>query len=220
MAVVVLKKRNIRVLVITVLLLGLTFTVLRSTGSAWIPSSRGEYSIISGKQSSNEQDLVNYGSVEQQQQQQQPTEQEQQVAEVDVDAPVITPDSIIKENNPKSHSFDPKEEFDRLIRSAPVVMFSKTYCPFSRALKDLLFKNFEINPQIVIVELDEYPNGQKLQEYIGEKTGRKTVPNLMVNGQSRGGFDDLNALFESSTLFNDLTTWSDNKFTIKQKTTS
>ena len=50
------------------------------------------------------------------------------------------------------------------------------------------------------MELDIHPNGQALQSYLGEVTGRRTVPNVIVNGVSIGGGDDMRALEAAGTV--------------------
>jgi hypothetical protein len=44
------------------------------------------------------------------------------------------------------------------------------------------------------VELDEHPLGPALQDHLLKKTGRRTVPNILINGVSIGGADDVIAL--------------------------
>ncbi|OBA24796.1 glutaredoxin-domain-containing protein [Hanseniaspora valbyensis NRRL Y-1626] len=88
------------------------------------------------------------------------------------------------------------KEFENLTVNYPIIIFSKTYCPFSKGLKEL-FANFDITPSLKIVELDTHENGAALQEHIAEKTGRKTVPNVIIpnnNLQSLGGFDDFKSM--------------------------
>ena len=88
------------------------------------------------------------------------------------------------------------KEFENLTVNYPIILFSKTYCPFSKGLKEL-FANFNITPSLKIVELDTHENGAALQEHIAEKTGRKTVPNVIIpnnNLQSLGGFDDFKSM--------------------------
>jgi glutaredoxin len=57
-----------------------------------------------------------------------------------------------------------------------------------------------IDPAPFVVELDEHPMGSRLQALLGEKTGRKTVPNVLINGQSIGGGDDIAELDTTDTL--------------------
>jgi glutaredoxin len=51
-----------------------------------------------------------------------------------------------------------------------------------------------------VVELDQHPRGRQLQALLGENTGRRTVPNVLVNGRSIGGGDDIVGLDEHDEL--------------------
>ena len=77
------------------------------------------------------------------------------------------------------------------INRVTVIVFSKSYCPYSRRAKGILLEKYTINPAPFVVELDQHPLGQKLQAKLGELTGRRTVPNILVNGVSIGGGDDI-----------------------------
>lgn len=55
-----------------------------------------------------------------------------------------------------------KKMFSKNLRLGPLILFSKMYCPYSRNLKALLSENFEFTPQVVIIELNQYPNGGEL----------------------------------------------------------
>lgn len=50
------------------------------------------------------------------------------------------------------------------------------------------------------MELDLEPLGQGLQNALLKSTGRRTVPNILINGKSIGGGDDIQALHESGRL--------------------
>lgn len=104
-------------------------------------------------------------------------------------------------------AFDPAQELQSILSLSPVVMFSKTYCGYSKALKNLLAAEYEISPPPTIVELDKHKKGAQLQEYIGTKTGRQTVPNLFINGVSRGGSDDMRKFHDEGKLLKLLTQW-------------
>ncbi|KAI5305731.1 hypothetical protein KEM56_003497 [Ascosphaera pollenicola] len=90
-------------------------------------------------------------------------------------------------------------EFQSILKRSPVIVFSKSYCPFSRKAKHILSK-YTIVPAPHIVELDEHPLGGRLQVMIGKITGRATVPNILINGKSLGGGDDVEALHQKGTL--------------------
>lgn len=55
-------------------------------------------------------------------------------------------------------------------------------------------------PAPFVVELDQHPMGQKLQLLLARQTGRRTVPNILVNGRSIGGGDDIAALDREQQL--------------------
>lgn len=87
----------------------------------------------------------------------------------------------------------------------PVIIFSKSYCPFSAKAKRILLDNYSIVPAPYVVELDHHHLGRKLQTVLAETTGRRTVPNVLVNGKSIGGGDDMGALDEMDQMTSTLT---------------
>lgn len=104
-------------------------------------------------------------------------------------------------------AFDPEKEYKLILKQAPIMIFSKSYCPHSKFVKDLLQIKYQISPAPFVVELDLHPHGRELQDYIGEVTGRKTVPNVHVNGVSRGGGDEFRALEAENTIETKLKEW-------------
>ncbi|KAL4740843.1 thioredoxin-like protein [Aspergillus similis] len=93
-----------------------------------------------------------------------------------------------------------KAELNEILKRSPIVIFSKTYCPFSKKAKTILLEKYSIVPAPFVVELDQHPLGPQLQSLLGENTGRRTVPNVLVNGRSIGGGDDIVALDEHDEL--------------------
>lgn len=81
-----------------------------------------------------------------------------------------------------------------------VIIFSKSYCPFSKRAKHILLEKYTITPAPYVVELDEHPLGVKLQDTLAQMTGRRTVPNVLVQGKSIGGGDDMQELDETDKL--------------------
>ena len=75
-----------------------------------------------------------------------------------------------------------------------VIIFSKTTCPYSRKAKAILLEKYTIVPAPFVVELNEHRLGQGLQSALAKSTGRRTVPNVLINGKSIGGGDDVEAL--------------------------
>ena len=97
-------------------------------------------------------------------------------------------------------AYDSSLELDSILRRAPVIIFSKTYCFYSAAAKRLLLEEYKLTPGPYIIELDLHPHGAELQEFLKEKTGRGTVPNVLVNGKSLGGGDELKQFHEEGEL--------------------
>lgn len=55
----------------------------------------------------------------------------------------------------------------------------------------MLLEKYVIEPPPYVVELDQRPLGPQIQARLGEMTGRKTVPNVMIYGKSIGGGDEI-----------------------------
>ncbi|KAG0644029.1 thioredoxin-like protein [Tuber brumale] len=92
------------------------------------------------------------------------------------------------------------DELAGILKRSPIIIFSKTYCPHSRAAKDLFLRAYKIVPAPHVVELDSHPHGAELQDLLMKKTGRRTVPNIMISGKSIGGNDDVQQLEREGQL--------------------
>ena len=64
----------------------------------------------------------------------------------------------------------------------------------------VIFGKYKIVPEPYIVELDEHELGPQLQDQLLRMTGRRSVPNILINGKSIGGGDDVVALHEKGDL--------------------
>nr|AJD23147.1 hydrolase [Onygena corvina] len=93
-----------------------------------------------------------------------------------------------------------RTEMNSILKQAPIVIFSKSYCPYSRKAKLLLLEKYDIVPRPLVVELDQHPLGKELQALLASDTGRRTVPNVLVDGKSIGGGDEIEALYTSGEL--------------------
>ncbi|MFW5749586.1 MAG: glutaredoxin 3, partial [Halanaerobium sp.] len=77
-----------------------------------------------------------------------------------------------------------------------IEVYSKDWCPYCKKAKAFLKSKGLKFTEIDINEGDNY-------EVMQERTGNKTVPQIIINDQSLGGYDDLIAL-ENKGEFNDL----------------
>ena len=66
-------------------------------------------------------------------------------------------------------------------------------------------EQYSIVPAPFVVELDQHEMGPRLQDALQKTTGRKTVPNVLINGKSIGGGDDVELLHTSNELINKVT---------------
>jgi glutaredoxin 3 len=73
-----------------------------------------------------------------------------------------------------------------IVSSNPVVVFSKTYCPFCVNVKQLLT---QLGATFKAIELDTETDGSDVQSALKEWTGQKTVPNVFIGGNHIGGCD-------------------------------
>lgn len=87
-----------------------------------------------------------------------------------------------------------------------VIIFSKSYCPHSKKAKRILLENYKITPAPYVVELDNHELGPYIQDSLEKSTGRRTVPNILINGKSIGGGDDIQALHDEGKLIDKVKT--------------
>jgi len=93
----------------------------------------------------------------------------------------------------------PNAFVDNAIAGNTVVVFSKTQCPYSRAAKELLAEGYP-DVKHAIFELDKRDDGDKIQDYLEEKTGQRSVPNIFINQKHIGGSDALKELHEKEKI--------------------
>ncbi|KAI9738952.1 MAG: hypothetical protein M1818_005266 [Claussenomyces sp. TS43310] len=124
--------------------------------------------------------------------------------------PIESEKPVVAEKTPEEHEVE--VELNSILKRSPIIIFSKSYCPHSRRAKGILLEKYDIVwtnpitpplyfgyilmkmiqvPSPVVIELDMHPLGALLQAKLGTMTGRKTVPNVMINGKSIGGGDEV-----------------------------
>lgn len=77
---------------------------------------------------------------------------------------------------------------------AKVIIYTADYCPYCRLAKDLLSAR-----QIAFEEIRVDQDTEKREEMI-RLSNRRTIPQIFINDQSIGGYDDLAALAKSGKL--------------------
>ncbi len=86
---------------------------------------------------------------------------------------------------------------DGLVNSGKNVVFSKSYCPYCTATKNLLNSK---GVAYELLELDQRRDGSEIQQYLAELTSQTTVPNTFLKGKHIGGNSDLQQLNQSGEL--------------------
>ncbi|AES82093.1 putative thioredoxin-disulfide reductase [Medicago truncatula] len=78
-----------------------------------------------------------------------------------------------------------------LTENKPVVMFSKSTCPMSHTVRELI-RGFGTEPYVI--EIDKMPNGQQIERALIQLGRRPTVPAVFIGQQFIGGIDELISL--------------------------
>lgn len=78
---------------------------------------------------------------------------------------------------------------------ATIVLYTTHTCPFCLYAKRLLDNKGVIYTEIFVDQSDELR-----EEMINKSGGRRTVPQIFINDQSIGGYDDLHALDQQGRL--------------------
>ncbi len=84
-----------------------------------------------------------------------------------------------------------------IVSSNPVVVFSKSYCPYCIQVKQL-FRQLGFTYKAI--ELDTESDGSEIQSALAEWTGQRTVPNVFIGGNHIGGCDSTTALHGQGKL--------------------
>ncbi|KZV88893.1 putative GRX1-glutaredoxin [Exidia glandulosa HHB12029] len=85
-----------------------------------------------------------------------------------------------------------KELVDTTIAEYDVAMFAKSWCPYCKRARGVLNElNLEWK-KVKIIDIDLDDNEESaIQDYLKEKTGQRSVPNIFIRQKHIGGSDDL-----------------------------
>ncbi|KAK8565231.1 hypothetical protein V6N13_020356 [Hibiscus sabdariffa] len=97
-----------------------------------------------------------------------------------------------------SSGSDLEESVKKTVADNPVVVYSKSWCPYSSEVKSL-FKKLGVEPSVI--ELDELgAQGSQLQNVLEQLTGQRTVHNVFIGGKHIGGCTDTVELYQNGEL--------------------
>ncbi len=77
---------------------------------------------------------------------------------------------------------------------AKVIVYTTEYCPYCVRAKNLLR-----HKGVAFEEID-VSDDDALREQVVTESGRRTVPQIFIDGKPIGGFDELNALEQDGEL--------------------
>ncbi|KAI8949269.1 putative glutaredoxin [Xylaria longipes] len=83
-----------------------------------------------------------------------------------------------------------KDKAQKIINENAVAVFSKSYCPYCNASKQLLDS---VGAKYFSIELDKVDDGAAIQSALQEISGQRTVPNIYIAQKHIGGNSDLQA---------------------------
>ncbi|PNS16395.1 Glutaredoxin [Sphaceloma murrayae] len=84
-----------------------------------------------------------------------------------------------------------KAKAQKIIESNGVAVFSKSYCPYCKATKELLSR---AGAKFEVLELDQIDDGAAIQDALQEITNQRSVPNIFINKEHIGGNSDIQGL--------------------------
>ena len=93
-----------------------------------------------------------------------------------------------------------ESRMDQMIKDHAVFVVSKSSCPFCRTAKNVLNK-YDIPPEkMKILEIERERDCSKIQDYMQQITGGRTVPRVFINGECIGGGNETSAAHKSGVL--------------------
>ena len=87
-----------------------------------------------------------------------------------------------------------QKKAQKLIDDNPVMVFSKTLCPYCTNTKRIFDR---LNAKYTAYELNEESDGEDIQSALQQMTKQWTVPNIFIGGVHIGGNSDLQAAKEN-----------------------
>merc|ERR1719152_503062 len=90
-----------------------------------------------------------------------------------------------------------EEQIKATVAASPVVVYSKSWCPFCQRTKETFNK---LGVEYKAIELDELDDGDEIQAALLGLTAQRTVPNVFVGGKHLGGNDDTQKAAASGLL--------------------
>ena len=92
-----------------------------------------------------------------------------------------------------------------MLQEHPVIMFSKTTCPWCDKLKVVFDDNGLKDYKVINIAEEEAPGSRAFYNAILMDSGQSTVPNVYIGGKHIGGYDSVIEIQKSGKLAKKLT---------------
>jgi thioredoxin reductase (NADPH) len=125
------------------------------------------------------------------------TQQQQHPLEVEI-AKAVTPKAAEKGDYGEGCNLTLPDCIKSIIHKHPVVVFSKPWCPYCKKALAILALYEGTDPHVINLVNNDAQSVQATLSTLSN--GRRTVPNVFVNGISIGGGDDVGELHNSKKL--------------------
>jgi len=90
-----------------------------------------------------------------------------------------------------------KKNVEDLLTQERIVIFSKESCPYCYDAKNVFDK---MGQKYAVVELNQHPQANSVQDILSDMTGARTVPRVFIDGKCIGGGSDTVQLFKNGQL--------------------
>lgn len=91
------------------------------------------------------------------------------------------------------------DQVTKFINNNKFVVFTKSYCPYSRALRKML-DSHGLEGSYSVFEIDRENHGNEVHKALEEISGRQTIPNVYLNRENLGGDKEVEEMAENGTL--------------------
>jgi glutaredoxin 3 len=107
--------------------------------------------------------------------------------------------SPVVESEPKPSAEEISKRVSKEIEANPVVVFSKSTCPFCKKTK-AAFADIGVEPTVFELDKGEMGPTGVVQDVLNDLTGARSVPRVFIGGKFIGGGDDTVALATEGKL--------------------
>ncbi|CAF0981880.1 unnamed protein product [Rotaria sordida] len=96
-------------------------------------------------------------------------------------------------------SLSAADHIQKLIHDYPLVIFSKSNCPYCHKAKKFLSK-YTLDNKYYVLELNQLSNTDEYQTELQKLTNDRTVPRIFIDGKCIGDEEDLENLEKTGDL--------------------